>query len=372
MAILNMYSFDNVSSATDLAGWWSSGGAAVNTTTKRTGPQSMYIGFQGAAQGPGSLAFKHTASNTRWLQTALAVRTVNINPGTPIGVDYLSYAHRGIGGFFEGNGLTTPHIFVGFNLTTLQLEAWRYPDTLLAQSIQGNLLTDLGFVFATIYVVIDDTVGRVVVTLNGVTHIDFTGDTRNGGTGVIDVVSVSNVDGGAYYDDLILGDGSGSMNTTPPGDSRVEYIVPNGDGAVTGFTPSTGSNWQTVDETGGPNDGDYNTGQEMGLTDLFAMTDLSGTGIIHGIQTTIRARKDDAGLKTVVPLLYKAVDSGGTARRYEGPEIYLGDSFVTTQTLYEHSPDTGVAWTADEINALQMGYRVGGSKQFSLDAVVGS
>src|SRR4030065_2328392 len=63
-----------------------------------------------------------------------------------------------------------------------------------------------------VYVLINDSTGRVIVKINDAdTEIDFTGDTRNGGTlGKIDRLgagfSVANAFSGFYFDDFVVDD----------------------------------------------------------------------------------------------------------------------------------------------------------------------
>ena len=175
------------------------------------------------------------------------------------------------------------------------------------------------------------------------------------------------VPGSLYYDDVYICDTNGPNNIFL-GDIRVEYLVPNGSGVKTQFTPSTGSNWQTVDELS-PSDADYNSASILGAMDLFGMTNMVGNGLVRGVQTILRGKKDDAGFRRVKPAFYKASGSGDTDRFYQGSQYPVGDSLdYGTPQVFNTSPDTGVAWTVDEVNALQYGYAVGDAGMFTLYA----
>ena len=112
-------------------------------------------------------------------------------------------------------------------------------------------------------------------------------------------------------------------------------------------------------------------GNQPGAMDLFTMADLAGSGLVRGVQAISRAKKDDAGFRKASPVFYKASGLGGTARFYKGSQVPVLDSFSNLPLqMFNTSPDTGVAWTVDEVNALQCGYAVGDAGMFTLDAKV--
>jgi hypothetical protein len=130
-----------------------------------------------------------------------------------------------------------------------------------------------------------------------------------------------------------------------------------------------------VDELTNP-DAEYNSSDVVGATDLFAMPNI-GNGLVHGVQSVLRYKKDDAGFRTVQPVFYRAdVDDGGdpppstTPRWYGGTKVPVFDTFVGSTQMLATSPLSGLAWTKDEINALQFGYAVGDAAMFTIDATV--
>jgi hypothetical protein len=211
--------------------------------------------------------------------------------------------------------------------------------------------------------------GSYALRINGVQSVAATGvNTQNGGTGSIDRVSWKAPHDTTTYRAFTMDDSVVQSGGDFLGDLRVEYLVPTGAGSRTQFTPSTGSNWQTVDEVPAV-DTDYNSSNSPGAMDLFAMANLSGNGLVYGVQTILRGKKDDAGFRRVRPVLYKASGSGDTSRYYMGIQSRVSDSFVNSPLqAFDPSPDTGVAWTVDEVNALQYGYAVGDAGMFTLDA----
>ena len=225
------------------------------------------------------------------------------------------------------------------------------------------------------YTIGDAPNGSFELRINGVLSCSGSGiDTRNGGSsGVSDGVAFvsPNWDGswGSLLDDVYVASGA-----TPLGDLRVQYLAPTGPGVRTQFTPSTGANWSTVDDAT-PADGDYNQSNVVSAMDLFSMPDI-GNYVVQGVQTVLRHKKDDAGFRTIQPVLYRAdVDDGGTPpsstpRWYRGTQVSAYDTFVGSTQMLATSPLSGLSWTRDEINALQFGYAVGEASMFTLDAKV--
>ena len=367
MAILGMHSFDYGYSIGDYGGsYWDGNNAHVSSSTvSRTGPRSLRLQCYGAFGTPGMASWTLGNVTTAWAQAAYYCSNAQ-------GALYTNKDKFGIFGFWEGYR-SINHVSIGWDTSTLQLVASRN-GTEIARSTQDNLFTQDTWIFMEVKVVIHDTAGSVLVKLNGTTHIDASNlNTRNGGSGVTTHVVLGTGCTGynqlAYFDDFMYGNGTGSP-VSPPGDSRVEYLVPVAGGAKTQFTPSAGSNWGNVDELGVASDADYNWASEVGSTDVFAMSNLSGNGIVHAVQTVIRARKDDAGFRLVKPAFHKSIGQGDTVRLYTSaaPAVSVGDSFTYSRSLLTASPDTSLAWTVEEIADLQFGYVVGGGSQFSTDA----
>lgn len=199
-------------------------------------------------------------------------------------------------------------------------------------------------------VVISDTVGEVVLKLNGTTIVNLTGiDTKTGTTSTIDTFILGSPQGGGgnrYYDDVYLHDSAFL------GDVRVHTIVPTGAGASTQFTPSTGANWAAVDEL--PYSAtDYVTDSVVGHRDTYAMGDLpAGVSAVHGVQTCLIAKKTDAGALNVKPV----VRQGGV--NYYGTSVPLTASDATYIDLRTVDPATSAAWTPAGVNSIEAGVEV--------------
>jgi len=198
-----------------------------------------------------------------------------------------------------------------------------------------------------IYVKVADSGGRIRVTANSESTpaIDYTGDTRNGGSGYANSVYILVGRNGAADDFWV-------DTTTDHGDCRVYHLVPNGAGSSTQFTPSTGSNYQCVDELP-TNTTDYVYDSTPGHVDLYTMSDLPAiSGNVKAVQALAWMAKSDSGARSGKVVL----KSGATTD--EGPECFVSTSYLVSSKLYETDPNTGLAWTVGAVNALECGAKV--------------
>lgn len=201
---------------------------------------------------------------------------------------------------------------------------------------------------------INDTTGTCQVRYNGQLVIDFTGDTKNGGTNnTIDtLILIANGSVQPIFDDFYLCDDTGAApHNNFLGDIRVQTIVPNGAGSSTQFTPSSGANYTNVDEL--PySAGDYVSSSTTGHRDMYTMSDISNTTTIYGVQNNVIAKKTDASALSLRP----AVKSGPTLSY--GSSVVLSASDVLIRNVRTVDPDTSVAWTQSGVNALEAGFEV--------------
>lgn len=207
-----------------------------------------------------------------------------------------------------------------------------------------------------IKVVFDNSAGAVTVKVDGVTDISLSGidttQTANNYANTFHIGDRSNAHGVTEYDDVYLCDASGSLNNDFLGDIRIVGLVPTGAGNYAQWTPSTGSNWQNVDETGPNGDTDYNSDSTPGHRDSFVMGDLpTGAASVLAVQYTLVARKDDAGTRQVAPF----VRISGTD--YDGTTVSVTTTYDTYRELKETSPATSAAWTPSEVNGMEYGVK---------------
>lgn len=229
--------------------------------------------------------------------------------------------------------------------------------TLIVTSAAGAL--DGNWHYIEVYAVIHDSTGRLTVRVDGTTVIDFTGDTRNGGTSTnIDAVRfrTGRYTGGSCaisIDDLYVCDASGTANNTFLGDVRVQTMLPNAAGSSTQFTPTgSANNWANVSEV--PfNNATYNAASTVGQLDLYGLSDLTGgTTSVMGVQTVAHMQKSDAGTANAKV----AVKSGGAV--YYDATRSLGTSATSYTQVREIDPATSAAWTVSGANGLEAGVEV--------------
>ena len=152
--------------------------------------------------------------------------------------------------------------------------------------------------------------------------------------------------------DWYLCDSLGPDLNTFLGDVRVQTLIPTGPGSNTTWTPfpNTDANWQAVKEI--PPDGDtsYVSSLTPGQIDTYAHTSLAPTsGSVLAVQFVIDARKDDAGTRTIAPVVREG------ATNYVGSNIDVPSSYDFMTQIMETDPATGVAWTVAAVNADEFG-----------------
>lgn len=211
-----------------------------------------------------------------------------------------------------------------------------------------------------IKVLISDTVGTVELRVNGSStpDISLTGlDTRNGGTGVVNSITLSDPGGsGTSFDDLYICDDAGSApNNDFLGDVKVETLRPSGNGNSSQLVGSDGNstdNYLLVDETTPDSDTTYVESATVGDKDTYAYGDLATTtGTVYGVQLSPSVRKTDAGLRSVC-----------SVARLSGTETDSADKVLST--TYQHMTDMretkpgGGAWTISDVNSAEFGIKV--------------
>ena len=128
---------------------------------------------------------------------------------------------------------------------------------------------------------------------------------------------------------------------------RVETLYPVSDGHYTAWTPKTGSShYQMVDEALIDGDGSYVYDASPGDIDSYKMDTFIGS--IYGAQLNIGARKGDAPLRQIKPLIRQS----GTD--YLGALATLSSDYLFYSWQLDLDP-SGAAWTAATIHADEFG-----------------
>lgn len=198
--------------------------------------------------------------------------------------------------------------------------------------------------------------GKVYV--DGVLQINYSGATMAGAytlNGSAQLTYMQNTNGNNAtwtFDDFVAWDNTGSfMNTFPIGPRRIATLNPNGAGASTQFTPSTGSNWSCVSQayTGTANVSDASTGH----SDLYTTGGMPYTAV-GTINTVVvnhySTNPSGDGTKSVASKLR----SGGTPAVATGTSRLLGNIATSYQDAF-YQDATGTNWTQATATAIQPG-----------------
>jgi len=227
----------------------------------------------------------------------------------------------------------------------------------------GGLVSTATWYYIEFKVKISNTVGTIEVRLDGDTIINETAlDTLgsgvaeaqgisfngNGTTNAtwIDDVYVLDVSGGAPYNDFL-------------GDSRVDAVMPDGDGFSSGFDttfPASPTNhFSKVDEIPPDDETTYNetnTANDIDLFDYAAMPTITGGATVWAVQLSIFLKKLDAG-----PASFRAV-TRPTSTTFNGTTQFPPTDYVYAHELYVTNPQTAAEWTESEVDAAEFGVEV--------------
>src|SRR4029450_12895211 len=245
MAFLFCDSFDHYVTA-DISEKWSAGSLVVGAGAGRRGSAAFRADFNQF----------NAVTRTLPVTNATAIIGVAYKPTTIIS--------HGSGTFLQIRaGGTT---MVGRKLSAAGfIEAWRgsaYTGTLLGTATTGALTTG-AFAYVEVKALIHPSAGTITVRVDNAVVLTLSG--QNTGGSSWDNVQLANTDSGGfganwYYDDLYILDGAGAAPWNDfLGDCRVDARVPTGAGATTAWTPSTGANWQNVDDANPDDDSTYNS-----------------------------------------------------------------------------------------------------------------
>lgn len=326
----------------DLDGWARAGGVSLNTATPtpRTGTYGLKVG-----------ANLSSSSATLTLPSAYATITI----GCGLRTNSLAYGSAKFLELQDASG--TAHLYFTIEATGY-IKVWRGGGTALATASTNALSVDTHYYFE-VTATINDTTGAVTVRLNEspIASLTLTStDTRNGGTASIGKVAFTDDIGSAShyhaFDDIVIGDTSGSYNTGFMGACVVEWLLPSGAGNYTQWTPSTGSNYACVDESDPNGDTDYVSDATTGNKDSYALADLASTGgVVRGVISKGYVKKTDANSATLnMGVRSSSTDSWGSD---QSPTT----SYDWYQSVFETDPATSAAWTISGVNAAEVGIR---------------
>lgn len=155
----------------------------------------------------------------------------------------------------------------------------------------------------------------------------------------------------SYYNSVIIWDGSGSANNDWLGPNVCYHtLYPDGDAALN-WTPSTGATGFDLIDDDEPGDTDYvyATSTAASATD-FTFENPSNLATVNAVLAIGRASKTDAGGGSIQISLSPNGTNWDAGQTKALPE----NNFNYWYDVSEASPATAVAWTASEINSLEM------------------
>jgi len=285
-------------------------------------------------------------SDTVWIQFAL-----NMTAGTFTSTEEMIW-------IYDRSGTVTSGIYVKADG---EIEVRQGTGTVVGTS-SGAAISTGTWRFYEFKIKLNASTGTVLVKVDGVEVLNLSGvDTINGGTSVGAVRFHHNDDvstsGDMKWDDVVIGDdvtGSpGDVQTDLLGDCSIEMLLPDGAGNYTQFTPSTGSNYQNVDEAPTiDDDTTYNSSSTAGHKDSFTCGNLSATaGSVYAVQVTTVAKRDAGGGRLLRELVRSSsIDATGAGR-------YVPADYSHKQSLFEKDPG-GSDWTISTVNSMEIGYEL--------------
>jgi len=180
-------------------------------------------------------------------------------------------------------------------------------------------------------------------------------DTRNGGTGVISTVRLTNRNTNDTsstnhrFDDFYFLDNSGSVANSFIGPSRITTLRPESAGNYTQWTGNYADNFVNVQDQTQDGDTTFNQTVTDGNIDTFNL-DTVQNSTVYGVQHVLVVRQDAGSGKTVRA---KTRISGTD---YSGTTTAIGATYIFVLDPRSTSPASSAQWTASEINGAEFGY----------------
>lgn len=203
--------------------------------------------------------------------------------------------------------------------------------------------------------------GLLEIRVNGNVWATFSGDTQGAGGASANILRLGASEGGGAgaqirIDDVYILDGTGAApNNDYLGDSVVQALLPSAPGTYTQLATLFGAatHREAVDEAVPDEDTTYVDDSVVDVIDSFNFANLTPVSAnINGVQVVTRAKKTDAGAASFA----RFARSGGAD--YQGADVALSTSYAYYREILALNPNTGLAWTLDEVNAAEFGFKV--------------
>lgn len=154
-----------------------------------------------------------------------------------------------------------------------------------------------------------------------------------------------------FIDDVIVWDDSGTGFTGALTDMHRLRVVPaKADGTLTDFTPSTGSNYENVDDTTTDDDTTYNETSTVGDEDRYTLSNtlgfIPGTVMAAIVETHVK-RTDIKAMN-----MRNLIDDGSTQVNGDTEVVY--PTYRCHQSFFDLAPDAA-AWTKTKLETVDFG-----------------
>jgi hypothetical protein len=184
------------------------------------------------------------------------------------------------------------------------------------------------------------------VYVDGTLELTYSGDTQRQATANWNQVRIFGSSAPAYVDDIIITDATDGQQAELYG-----YACPiTGAGDTTGWTPTAGANWQ-IAQGYEVSPTDWNYPSALDQDDLYTVQHTRKVSSVGWVG--IYAYSTSPGSVGVQTLARTGTSTGFSGLTVTGG---AGDPAVVW-THHPLSPATGLAWTQDEIDVLQIGLR---------------
>jgi hypothetical protein len=202
---------------------------------------------------------------------------------------------------------------------------------------------------------IDNSSGALQLKINNDTAITFSGDTQPGADTTIDTVNFVSAEYlGETIDDIAINNTAGAVDNSWCGDGHVVLLSPNAVGDSSQLIPSSGStNYLMVDEIPADNDTTYVSGSVANSEDLYNLSSSASGVEILRVWGEGRAKDSTTG-SGIVQVLLKTEST-----EYSSANIMLTTNYAPISgSVYTVNPSSGSAWTATQLDALQVGVKI--------------
>lgn len=244
---------------------------------------------------------------------------------------------------FYSGGTQLGGITIAWNNVT----AWRGSETALTSGIY-SLPSDLFYLLEIWYKPKIDGTGRFKILYNGLTTIDFTGQTANNALSVTGIGFWAGApSSSSYVDDFIVDDANWIGSTS------IQSLVPTGAGATTQFDPSTGANYECVNEIP-PSDTDYVSTNVPDEIDTYACGNLPGTiNSVKAVQVQARCMQEGSPAVPKIQLVTRPTSTDRVSASKSVQTFAPG----MVSNIWELNPDDSAAWAEADVNGMEIGVK---------------